>query len=84
MKRTYLIKYNSPMFLSLTDWIDYELHLEIVWFYGLFKTYKTVEYRVCNFQNTKTYFDYWDNLIKNRLPIKQPPSPSGAKIPYNF
>lgn len=69
MKRIYLLKYETPKFLVLSDYIDYKLHLEIVWFWGLFKTHKISECRVYDHENSKIYFEYWDRLINNKQPI---------------
>lgn len=70
MKKVYLLKYESPKFLALKDWIDYKLHLEIVWFWGLFKTQKISEYRIYDHQSSKSHFDHWDKLIAEHLPLR--------------
>ena len=70
MKKIFLLKYESPKFLALKDWIDYKLYLEIVWFWGLFKTHKTTEYRIYDHENSKSHFDHWDEIIKNKQPLK--------------
>lgn len=70
MKKTFLLSYKLPKFLILADWIDYKLEVEIVWFWGLFKTQKEIEYRIYNHQNAKSFYDHWDNIIKNKLSLQ--------------
>jgi len=70
MRKTYLLSYKAPKFYTLCEWVDYELSIEIVWLFGLFKTMKTTTYRVFDHENTKLFFGHWDNLIAKRLPIK--------------
>lgn len=70
MKKTFLLSYQMPKFLMLAEWVDYELQTETVWFWGLFKTTKQIQYRVYDWQRTRSFLDHWDNLIKNRLPLK--------------
>jgi hypothetical protein len=69
MKKIYLLKYESPKFIALKDWIDYKLHLEIVWFGGLFKQRKISEYRIHDHEDSKAHFEHWDKLITDKLPL---------------
>lgn len=69
MKKVYLLKYSYPKFFVLANWIDYELLIEIVWFWGLFKHQKTILYRVYDYQNIALFFDKWDKLITEKLPL---------------
>lgn len=70
MKKMYLLSYESPEYLVLEDWIDYRLKFEVFWFNGLFKTYKTIKYRIYNYQNSKSFFEYWDKIIEKKQPFK--------------
>tara|TARA_R110000796_G_scaffold103316_1_gene212544 strand:- start:598 stop:810 length:213 start_codon:yes stop_codon:yes gene_type:complete len=70
MKKTYLLKYEIPKFLVLKNWIDYELHLQTVWFWGLFKTEEISPYRVYDYQNNESHFKHWDKLISEKTPLK--------------
>lgn len=70
MKKTYLLKYKSPNFLALKPQIEYKLHLEIVWFWGLFKTHKKLDYIIYDHQCCKAHFDHWDKLIADRHPLR--------------
>ena len=69
MKRNYLLSYKRPFLIPLHDYIDYELEIKVVWFWGLFKTYKTIPYRIHQHQNFKTFFEHWDRIIANGFPI---------------
>jgi hypothetical protein len=69
MKRVYLLSYKLPEYFALHDWIDYDLQIEIVWFWGLFKTQKVINYRVYSDQLPTLFHKHWDNIIKNRLPL---------------
>lgn len=70
MKRKYLLSYRVPMFFQLCEWVDYELQIETVWFWGLFKTRSQLTYQVFDHQNTASFFDHWDHLIKTKTPLK--------------
>ena len=70
MKKVYLLKYESPLYFVLHDWVTYTLYLETVWFWGLFKTHSTIPYRIFKLGNFKDHFDHWDKLIKDNLPLK--------------
>lgn len=69
MKKTFLLSYKTPLFFMLSDWIDYDLQIEIVWFWGLRKIKRRITYRVYDYQDTKSFFKHWDTLIENRLPL---------------
>jgi hypothetical protein len=69
MRKTYLLEYKSPKFLTLADWIDYEISLKVVWFWGLFSSYKKINYRIYDYQNSDNFFNHWDNLITNHIPL---------------
>lgn len=70
MKKTYLLKYESPELSVLADYFEYYLYTETVWFWGLFKTNNKFEYKIYEHQSVKTFFDHWDNLIATRKPLK--------------
>lgn len=70
MKKTYLIKYESPEFQALADYTTYYLHTETVWLWGLLSTFNRFEYKIYEHQSVKTHFDHWDELIKTRKPLK--------------
>jgi len=70
MKKSYLISHRSPKLLVLADWTDYELEIETIWLWGLFKTKKITTYRVYDHQDVKTFFDHWDKLISEKTQLK--------------
>jgi len=72
MKKVFLLSYEMPKFLSLHDWIDFKLQIEIVWLWGLFKTHKTINYKVYDYQDFKSFTNHWDKLIEKRLQLKVP------------
>lgn len=65
MSKTFLLEYSSPKFFTLSDLVDYDLRVEVISFFGLRKTTKTIKYRVWDHEPCKAYFDHWDYLIKN-------------------
>jgi hypothetical protein len=71
MKKDFLLSYKFPTFSVLADWVDYELQIETVWLFGLFRTQKEIKYRVYDYQDSSKFCEHWDNLIKNKQPLKQ-------------
>jgi hypothetical protein len=69
MNKTYLLKYETPAFLTLSDYVEYQLHVEKVWFWGLFKTKEIIPYKVYDRQDSKAFYKYWDKLIKEKKPL---------------
>ena len=69
MKKTYLISYKAPEFFVLTDYTEYELEMESVWF-GFIKRRKKSKYKIDDSYDLSLFTNNWDRLIKERIDLK--------------
>lgn len=70
--KKYLIKYERPKGLSpLRDYFEYILHIEVIWFGGLFKTTTKRSHKIFSNEPLRVYFDHWDRMISERKPISK-------------
>jgi hypothetical protein len=70
MKRTYLLSYKSTPYQALNTGFTFDLTLEVVMFWGLYKRIKTTMYEVPDRHQLSFFTKHWSNLIAKRLPLK--------------
>lgn len=69
MRKRYLLSYELPRLHVLADYTNYELTIEVITFWGLFKRIEKSNFKVYDNQNLSAFTKNWDELIKNRTPL---------------
>jgi len=63
----YLLSYKSEEFQALTnDCGTYVMQIQVVWFWGLFKTRKVIKQTIPLHASVRATFDKWDELIRTK------------------
>jgi hypothetical protein len=70
MKRTYLLFYKSTPYQALNTGFTFDLTIEVVMFWGMYKLIKKTMYEVPDHHPLIRYTDHWDDLITNHKTLK--------------
>lgn len=67
--KNYVQSYKTNDWMVLKEETDFEVKILRVWFFGLFKTRKTIIQTLMPYSNWQSHFELWDELIKTQKPI---------------
>lgn len=70
MKKRYLISYKPTKYQALNSGFSFDMTYEVHYLWGLVIKTETSIYSIPDHEPLSLFTDHWDDLIKNRNPIK--------------